>query len=144
MTHEECMRLMICDILMATCDDGEKLTIFPVVVDGIDENCTLVDGKCNISWHPLLPEHKDIEYADELEPIPLTEEILKANKFEYRGFTAYESMHYDHSVTVYFNKDREIFMLIGGEQRWMRYVHELQHALRLCGFNDMAENFKIK
>ena len=23
------------------------------------------------------------------------------------------------------------------------YVHELQHALRLCGLNELADNFKI-
>lgn len=77
-------------------------------------------------------------------PIPLTEAILKANGFEYREFTSHESMHYNHSVTIYLNKDGEIFMLIGGEQRWMRYVHQLQHALRLCGLNELADNFKIE
>lgn len=77
------------------------------------------------------------------EPIPLTEDILKANGFEHRDFTSGNSMHYDHSVTVYLNKDGEIFMLIGGEQRWVRYVHELQHALRLCGLNELADNFKV-
>ena len=82
-------------------------------------------------------------FFDEIEPIPLTEEILKANGFEYREFTSGESMHYNHSVTVYLNKDGDIFMLIGGEQRWMKYVHELQQALRLCGLNELAENFRI-
>ena len=77
------------------------------------------------------------------DPIPLTEEILKANGFEYREFTSCESMHYDHSATVYLNKDREVFMLIGGEQRWLEHVHQLQHALRLCGLNDLADNFKV-
>lgn len=24
------------------------------------------------------------------------------------------------------------------------YIHELQHALRLCGLNDLADNFKIE
>ncbi|MBQ0088527.1 MAG: hypothetical protein KBT27_04250 [Prevotellaceae bacterium] len=26
----------------------------------------------------------------------------------------------------------------------IKYVHELQHALRLCGLNDLADNFKIE
>lgn len=25
-----------------------------------------------------------------------------------------------------------------------RFVHELQHALRLCGLNELADNFKVK
>lgn len=25
----------------------------------------------------------------------------------------------------------------------IKYVHTLQHALRLCGFDELAENFKV-
>lgn len=78
--------------------------------------------------------------------ITLSEEMLKNNGFEYREFTGYESMHYNHLFTIYLNKDGEIFILIGGEQRWMRYANELQHALRLCNLNELdelANNFKV-
>lgn len=147
MSYIDYMRLMIGDILMATYDDGEKVTIFPVVVDGIDENCTLVYGDSYLSWKPLLPEHKDMEYADELEPIPLTEEILKAN-----GFTEsqLEEGTYNFPIESIRNRgyaietdDNKEFYISDHELMKFRYVHELQRALRCCGLWDMAEKFKI-
>lgn len=74
------------------------------------------------------------------EPIPLTEEMLKANGFVYN------------KGCWWFGKS--LFMLNefidGGycasafhEQVFINYVHELQHALRICGLNELADNFKI-
>lgn len=147
MSNNDYTRLMIGDILMATYDDGEKVTTFPVVVDGIDENGTLVDGDCHISWHPLLPEHKDMEYADELDPIPLTADILMAN-----GFTEsqLEEGTYNFPIESMRNRgyaietdDNKEFYISDHELMKFRYVHELQRVLRCCGLWDMAEKFNI-
>lgn len=159
MSNIDYMRLMIGDILMATYDDGEKVTTFPVVVDGLDENCTLVDGESYLSWKPLLPEHKDMEYADELELIPLTEEILKANGFEESsmGLVLYPRGKYGEDggvITDFINICLRKDGTIRGIEISMHYyhfqcnyvfcfVHELQHALRLCGLNDIADKFKV-
>lgn len=142
-------RLMIGDILMATYDDGEKVTTYPVVVDAIDSNTTLTDGSCYISWHPLLPEHKDIEDVDELDPIPLTEEILKANGFTIKssdysfieiGNKIIISFHFGKTLRITdYNKGFEV----GHAVKEIWHVHELQRALRCCGLWDMAEKFKI-
>lgn len=77
---------------------------------------------------------------DEISPIPLTTEILEKNGFTFRTPT---SMHYDYLFVVFLNEDAEVFTLIGGQQRWLRYIHELQHALRLCGLTDIADNFQV-
>lgn len=82
----------------------------------------------------------DLVHIDELTPIPLTAEILEKNGFTFRTPT---SMHYDYLFVVFLNEDAEVFTLIGGQQRWLRYVHELQHALRLCGLTDIADNFQV-
>ena len=79
--------------------------------------------------------------ADEIiSPIPLTAEIMEKNGFN----RYYESNFYsllngfnvaiadEHYITSAFNVDITVY-----------YVHELQHALRLCGFNDIADNFKV-
>lgn len=149
MSNIDYMRLMIGDILMATYDDGEKVTTFPVVVDGIDENGTLVDGDCHISWKPLLPEHKDMEYADELELIPLTAAILKANEFTIKssdysfieiGNKIIISFHFGKTLRITdYNKGFEV----GHAVKEIWHVHELQRALRCCGLFDLADNFKI-
>lgn len=79
--------------------------------------------------------------ADEIiSPIPLTAEIMEKNGFN----RYYESNFYsllngfnvaiadEHYITSAFNVAITVY-----------YVHELQHALRLCGFNDIADNFKV-
>lgn len=83
----------------------------------------------------------------EYEPIPLTEGILKANGWRY---------DYIFKIWVYEDEDKMDFSVTIDEIRGMSvsrykyypvifitYVHELQHALRLCGLNDMADNFKV-
>ena len=104
----------------------------------------------------------------QVEPIPLTAEILERNGFNSKTFLTTEwekevyfkefsscvvepddSGKYIFGTTIYWNKkgsdgspidwgtmyDSRIFNL--------QYVHELQHALRLCGLNELADNFKV-
>lgn len=63
-----------------------------------------------------------------LEPIPLTAEILEKNGLdkvpELSMVLNRDTMPLYHSPMLY-------------------YVHELQHALRLCGLNELADNFKV-
>ena len=79
--------------------------------------------------------------ADEIiSPIPLTAEIMENN-----GFNRYYDSHFysllngftvaiadEPYITSAFNVDITVY-----------YVHELQHALRLCGFDELADNFKV-
>ena len=94
-----------------------------------------------------------------LEPIPLTAEILEKNGFH---------TNYDHTLLgscIYrrmcgkYNEYEVIVRMLNG---WIkikshddrvtdilvidiqpRFVHQLQHALRLCGLAEFADNFKI-
>lgn len=72
----------------------------------------------------------------EFEPIPLTEEMLKANGFDKEGLT-YE--FYD-GYNFFLDGKNGVCVHVG--PIW--FVHELQHSLRLCGLNDMADKFKIE
>lgn len=101
----------------------------------------------------------DLSYCvpiEELEPIPLTEEMLKVNGFE----DFYESCYrkeYDlwlcdgkHCVAYKFSKKTSanniLRIYIDGNVNvatHILYVHELQHALRLCGLNEFSDNFKV-
>lgn len=76
--------------------------------------CYKSDGKVNV--------------LIDLEPIPLTDEFLLNNKIE---FNAYDGYHVE--------------IRANGKQFVGRvsYVHEIQHALRLCGLDDKADNIKI-
>lgn len=75
----------------------------------------------------------DIEW---IEPIPLTPEILGKNGFsksrlmgEQRHFTYYLAP----SVSLLAIYDADFSLKIGDCARYIKYVHEFQHALRLCG-----------
>lgn len=101
-----------------------------------------------------------IEYC-ECCPIPLTEEILKANGwiqskwetckslYEYKGIHSRHAMIKRSNGRWVANIDGQLCKVDCDYDRpYMRlnifYVHELQHALRLCGLNDLADNFKIE
>ena len=105
---------------------------------------------------------------DQPEPIPLTPEILEKNDW-YWGLTSDEKNFkscvmgafephwvYDKGageISLYFDKDTDGGALRIADQRFNRrldffwcdtlYVHELQHALRLCGLDELANNFKV-
>lgn len=81
---------------------------------------------------------------EDIEPIPLTEEILFKNGFEYEmeKITSTSNGYYifrleDFYIDIYTHS-------YGFGCATINYVHELQHLLRLCGLNDLADNFKIE
>ena len=104
----------------------------------------------------------------DLEPIPITPEILEKNDW-YWGLTSDED-DFEHCVmgtyephwvydegageiSLFFTNDTDGGALKIDDQRFNRhlefvwcdtlYVHELQQALRLCGLNELADNFKV-
>ena len=108
---------------------------------------------------------------NDIKPIPLTEKILERNGFKkYEGDyhneyvcekwdeTSYYEIvicwkdSYDNGALDAFNHvqwDEGWKLDIIGEgsynKGWCKtiYLHELQHALRLCGLNELADNFKL-
>lgn len=84
------------------------------------------------------------------EPILLTPEILEKNGFVFDcDFWTIANPRYNNVriVTYYSIGDDVADTFLGhwafDENYAIDYVHELQHALRLCGFNEIANNFKI-
>lgn len=75
---------------------------------------------------------------DEIEPIPLTEEILEASGFKYHGgeigmWGATVSPYYECTGSPQIFCDGDPFAVWFEHECNIRYVHELQHVLRLCG-----------
>lgn len=141
MTTRELMNLMIGDILMAYYDDGETEHNFPVIIDGLDNNGTLVDGGSYVSWKPMLKED-DGEYADELTPIPLTAEILEKNGWTHNGIFSDIKIDENTSFSWADRLGAQLYQN-GYHMCDCKYVHTLQHALRLCGLTDLADNLKV-
>lgn len=75
--------------------------------------------------------------------IPLTTEILEKNAYPEDGiwysFGDFYVAPYGDCFVIHIHSydDKRDFLCR------IHYIHELQHALRLCGLNDLAENFKI-
>ena len=116
---------------------GDKLkTVFSqkiVKVKEIKQNC-------------IYTEDNGYEY-NEIEPIPLTPEILEKNGFEMvsdkNGVPIYRikwPINRDYYFSVWTGLDGYwnpvgFGVTIGGVQGDVDYVHQLQHALKLCGIN---------
>lgn len=83
----------------------------------------------------------------DFEPIPLTAELLEKNGFrqagEFRKGYGYDfpSQYYDNMI--YLRTTTGIWNIQCAELIDIKYVHELQHTLRLCGLDELANNFKI-
>lgn len=84
---------------------------------------------------------------DQPQPIPITPEILEKN-----GFIKVNSQRYD-----YGSPDTDCYVKVNPKKNMIHvngrnansnlyshsFVHELQRALRLCGLNELADNFKV-
>ena len=93
---------------------------------------------------------------EDVKPVPLTTKILEMN-----GWSSYEYYHVlekdNYRLKVEFaddgllNLSYDLKGTISGHPFYMchindltlSYVHELQHALRLVGLNDLAKNLKV-
>lgn len=142
---------MIGDIIQAvveTTDDDDNEVVYkvPARVYAIDENGMLgINGKCSILVEYLVESEMDCyEFIDYVEPIPLTEEILKKNGFERN------SIYLEKDNVMVFLGERIMFSFFDDwaaectiDNFTIKYVHELQHLLRLCGLSYLADNFKV-
>ena len=95
---------------------------------------------------------------DKIEPIPLTPEILEKNGFErgvvipskfYRNIDnerlifSPNSSFYDLGY-VHWNESNDVDIMHRLEvQQPIMYIHQMQHALRLFGLDELADNFKL-
>lgn len=76
--------------------------------------------------------------SDDISPIPLTAEILEMNKIPKSRLMG-EQRHFfynlDSDLELLAIYDASFSLQIGNSARYVNYVHELQHILRLCRIN---------
>ena len=110
-------------------------------------------------------EHKRVEDSfdwgrrlDGIAPIPLTTEILKKIGFKVDCFVYPILELNEYSYIEYYPFEGRIRKICNVIDEWDNHnavrditfqchcksVHELQHALRLCGLNEIADNLKIE
>ena len=71
----------------------------------------------------------DFNSSEDLSPIPLTSDILEKNE--------------NVKELGYWDKETDVFRLYAVPIVNLWDVHILQHALRLCGLDKLADNFKV-
>ena len=112
---------------------GKKWRELPFRITCINDSHKFIYGKTVNSTVGLF-------FTEELEPIPLTTEILEMN-----GFT--ENYRYDDLSYIQSNGTVTGTHINGEngemEEMYFKYVHEVQNALRLCGLNNLADDFKL-
>ena len=81
------------------------------------------------------------DYSRDLQvkPIPLTAKILEKNGWWYNVEDMWLHDEIDFSIEKWNGK----FQCYDINQIKLRSVHQLQQILRLCGLNDLADNFKV-
>ena len=129
----EAKELMLADIVKTIGGNIVKTDYFFLDV----AYCSLLDenGKyCKMPYYNLFP-------------VPLTDEILKRNGFDIYGHHAIYYVHKDEPDEVVIHVDYcESLDIDSPDYKFSgicKFVHKLQHALRLCGLNELADNFKI-
>ena len=109
--------------------EGEQ---YPAVVNSIKLNTEEI----GVSFLAAPGDWEDGDGYDEIEPIPLTAEILAQNGFsksrlmgEQRHFTYYLGP----SLSMLAIYDADFSVHIGDGARYVKNVHQLQHILKVCG-----------
>lgn len=100
----------------------------PLKVDGVIEDDISLEGDGFLGGIDGL-----------IRPIPLTPEILEKNGWWYDV----EDMWLHDEVDFGIERWNGRFQCYNISQIKLYSVHQLQHALRLCGLNDLADNFKV-
>lgn len=132
--------------------EAEELMIGDWYMNSAKEPCKVVKNFGDTVWG----EGNDVaDSTDNPLPILLTEEILKANGFVATcgDFIVYRKNDFEKVVLRFCSEDEDdmsekaynyyVNHWVVDENYRMDYVHQLQHFLRLCGLNELADNFKV-
>jgi len=115
-----------------------------------------MDSTRDIEIHQLGIEDLNDEVAAVLTPIAITEKILELNGFNYISINSFAPTMYKyldewHKVEVHFCDGTASYADLYNEHGkftdtvhiHINYIHQLQHAMRLCGMADLANRFVL-
>ena len=124
----KCRDLMVGDFVCLKDDTKYEL---PLKVDGIIEDDISLEGEGFLGGIDGL-----------IRPIPITPEILEKNGWKRREIFM-DIKVTDTTIFSWTDMYGESLFQNGYHMCDCKYVHTLQHAFRLYGFNELADNFKI-
>ena len=114
--------------------NAQDLMLGDLIVDG-DENARVTSLTCD----GIIETTRRISNVEVIEPIPITPEILERNGFQKNEMyfvchldEDFELWYYPHLGSLRYEYNGE---LIAKFPDAMNYVHQLQHALKMCGID---------
>lgn len=114
---------------------------FPMYVTAVGTDYVYADFEGNEAdpW-----EYQDRDFADgTAKPVELTAGMLEANGFRAVGHGVWtRPQEGETAVTV--DAYGTVSTEDGDMRARARYVHELQHVLRIAGLNEIADNFRLE
>ena len=126
----KCQELMVGDF----CRSGHG---FPMQITNVGDDCAYATFEGN-EGEPWEFNDKD----EQPQPLPLTTEILEKNGWERNGIFMKkridENTHLSWADICGSVLSRGNYYMCD-----CKYVHTLRHALKLCGLDELANNFKI-
>jgi hypothetical protein len=112
-------------------DEGYTTTRTPIKITTVSENC--------VSYYSNKLELYITLSSEDIEPIPLTPEILEKNGFEGIKEGRFPSLRNHYNDIIFqlerIKEERYCKILYIFKNIPICYVHELQHALKLCKIN---------
>lgn len=127
---------------------GDWVTITePDDFHGYIAKVVIINGETGYITVHIPDMHSHDVFADDLQPVQLTKEILEKNSWKKQNWWRYKQtdvITYDIADGFYLEVTDTGFALVdncsdsgdhGYESNWIvevKYVHELQHALKLC------------
>lgn len=114
-----------------------------MIGDWVRDNLTQMPLQVNASCIRQFERQEEQGENMSASAISLTEEILETNSLKWSG--TWESYCYfcDNRKYIMVTHDEDEGFGIHSTKIRFHYVHELQHALRLCGLTELADNFKV-
>ena len=107
---------------------------FPMQITNVGEDYAYATFEGN-EGDPWEFDNKD----NQPKPIPLTAEILEKNRWRFNLEDMWRNEDVDFSIEKWDGK----FQCYDINQIKLDSVHQLQHALRLCRLDELADNFKV-
>lgn len=91
---------------------------------------------------------------DKIEGIPITEDFFRENDWEYRCRTYIQKSFIkdvdkfrleivNNKLYVWFDYSPDDWGFVENVKAPIKYIHDIQHILRLYGLNEFADNFKV-
>lgn len=109
-------------------DEGYTIIRTPIKMTTVSENC--------VSYYSNKLEVYITVSSEKIEPIPLTSEILKKNGLTNDPYGCH--FKEDKYMALEISVEEEVYWTINYNEYSilkLKYVHQLQHALKLCGID---------